>query len=611
MVASWLDKDDIPYHRLDGTGLVGELGPADAPVIGLRADLDALPIHDLTEAPWKSTVPGVAHACGHDVHTAALVGAAAALAEVHRRNLLPVRVRFLFQPAEEAMPGGALKLIARGEFPMTNAATGPRRGAPRVADGLVRLNSEGEVLYASPNALSCFHRFGAMDDLVGRSLVEVVADLIEQNSPVDESMPLVLMGRAPWRTDIEAHGVALSLRAVPLSEEGERIGAVLLCRDVSELRRRERELITKDATIREIHHRVKNNLQTVAALLRLQARRIDAPEAKSALEEAVRRVGSIAIVHETLSQAVEEDVDFDEIADRLCGMVTEVTAMAGRVRIHRDGSFGRLPSETATPLAMVLTEVLQNAVEHGFDADAGEEAAGSIEVVVRLKVPAMRDTAELLTVRLAWHHPDARERQVLHASLRLPAVSEAQLAEFPFEPEVQRQATLLMAARAREEAVRYLDAGNAEAARSTLRAAMAPVAAAPAAPKMAEEMEALFAMAPAAYQEADADNAVADDHHRGIHRVTCQTSLLRAAGEHGGDDQRHFNHCHRDGQYQGTEGLADTVGDDLGMMHGGKHHAAQHGAGQQLEQQRSGQAGGQQQDQAGGNREGPGPAWQG
>ena len=165
-------------------------------------------------------------------------------------------------------------MVGRGEFPAPDAPTGPRRGAPRVGDGLVRLNSEGEVLYASPNALSCFHRLGVVGDLVGRSLVEVTADLIEQQDTVDESMPLVLMGRAPWRVDVEARGVALSLRAVPLTEHGQRVGAVLLCRDVSELRRRERELITKDATIREIHHRVKNNLQTVAALLRLQSRRM-------------------------------------------------------------------------------------------------------------------------------------------------------------------------------------------------------------------------------------------------------------------------------------------------------------------------------------------------
>jgi len=116
VVASWMDKYDVPYRRLDGTGLIGEIGPAGAPIVALRADLDALPIQDLTEESWRSTVRGVAHACGHDVHTSALVGAASALSELHRRGLLPVRVRFVFQPAEEAMPGGALKIIARGEL---------------------------------------------------------------------------------------------------------------------------------------------------------------------------------------------------------------------------------------------------------------------------------------------------------------------------------------------------------------------------------------------------------------------------------------------------------------------------------------------------------------
>ena len=114
----------------------------------------------------------------------------------------------------------------------------------------------------------------------------------------------------------------------------------------------------------------------------------------------MRRVGSIAIVHETLSQAVEEDVDFDEITDRLCGMVAEVTATTGRVRIRRRGSFERLPSETATPLAMVLTEVLQNAVEHGYAADTdaapGEPTEGTITVEVgrragRLEVAVVDD----------------------------------------------------------------------------------------------------------------------------------------------------------------------------------------------------------------------------
>jgi two-component sensor histidine kinase len=164
-----------------------------------------------------------------------------------------------------------------------------------------------------------------------------------------------------------------------LRPTGEHLGALVLLRDVTDLRRRDRELLTKDATIREIHHRVKNNLQTVAALLRLQARRLTVPEGREALEEAVRRVGSIAIVHETLSQAFDEYVDFDEVADRLRVMVAELSSRGVAVASVRQGSFGTLTAELATPLAMVLTEVLQNAVEHGY----GDGRPGTITMRVR------------------------------------------------------------------------------------------------------------------------------------------------------------------------------------------------------------------------------------
>ncbi len=270
-----------------------------------------------------------------------------------------------------------LGMVARGEFPAPNAATGPRRGAPRVGDGLIRLNSEGEVLFASPNALSCFHRLGHLGSLVGMSLAEVTTELLEETAgTTDESLPLVVMGRAPWRTDIESRGVCLSLRSVPLTEGGQRTGAVLLCRDVSELRRRERELLTKDATIREIHHRVKNNLQTVAALLRLQARRMTSTEAREALGEAIRRVTTIAQVHETLSQTLDEMVDFDTLVDRSLRLAADVASAGTPVRTLRHGTFGMVPAEAATALALVLTELVTNAVEHGFADGRG----GVVEV---------------------------------------------------------------------------------------------------------------------------------------------------------------------------------------------------------------------------------------
>ncbi|HEY5554010.1 MAG TPA: histidine kinase N-terminal domain-containing protein, partial [Cellulomonas sp.] len=126
-----------------------------------------------------------------------------------------------------------LRMVAHGEFPSPDSPTGPRRGAPRVGDGLIRLNAEGDVLYASPNASSCFHRLGVVGNLVGESLIELTTELIVQNSPVDETLPLVVMGRAPWRTDLEKKGVTIALRAVPLTEGRRRTGAILVCRDVS------------------------------------------------------------------------------------------------------------------------------------------------------------------------------------------------------------------------------------------------------------------------------------------------------------------------------------------------------------------------------------------
>ena len=113
LVAERVRRAGWRVRLLPRTGLIAEIGD-EGPVVALRADLDALPVADLTGDPWASTVEGVTHACGHDVHTSALVGAAIALGEVHARGALTGRVRLLFQPAEEVMPGGALSLIELG-----------------------------------------------------------------------------------------------------------------------------------------------------------------------------------------------------------------------------------------------------------------------------------------------------------------------------------------------------------------------------------------------------------------------------------------------------------------------------------------------------------------
>ncbi len=265
-------------------------------------------------------------------------------------------------------------MINDGRFPLPEQEPHLAR-SPRVGDGLLRVDRNGRVLYASPNAQSAYRRLGLATDLVGTHLSDTTGRLII--TPVDDSLAVVAGGRMARETEVEANGAIVQLRAIPLIVDDERTGALVLLRDVTELRWRDRELMTKDATIREIHHRVKNNLQTVAALLRLQARRLRVPEGRAALEEAVRRVGSIAIVHETLSHTPEEMIDFDDIADRVMAMAGEVSAAETRVRPKRIGVFGVLPAVIATPLAMVLTELLQNALEHGLS-----DQSGVLEVVV-------------------------------------------------------------------------------------------------------------------------------------------------------------------------------------------------------------------------------------
>ncbi|GAB3530352.1 sensor histidine kinase [Arthrobacter monumenti] len=287
-----------------------------------------------------------------------------------------------------------LRMGTLGLWPDFASPTGSRRGAPRVGDGLLRLDAEGVVQYASPNGVSAFRRLGDVETLEGRPLAEITTGLLKERRLVDETLPLVVTGRMPWRTEIESRGVSLSLRAIPLRDETERFGALILCRDVSELRRREMELVSKDATIREIHHRVKNNLQTVAALLRMQSRRMKSEEGRQGLEQAMRRVATIASVHQTLSQGLAQNVDFDELIDRQFRLSAEVATPTQRVSTERRGKFGELPSEFATPLALVINELVTNAVEHGL---AGRE--GTVWLLADRQPQS--DGKEILSVTVA------------------------------------------------------------------------------------------------------------------------------------------------------------------------------------------------------------------
>lgn len=297
-------------------------------------------------------------------------------------------------PLEIAYLGSAsdlCQMIADGTFPPPASVAGADT-SPRAGDGLIRLDSRGLVAYASPNALSAYHRMGHASDLVGLPLAEATRKLVRDPFDAAEVVARIesaLGGQPSLRLEIRARGAVMLVRALPLRPRGDAAGALVLVRDVTDLRRRDLALLSKDATIREIHHRVKNNLQTVSALLRLQARRTSNPEARQALAESVRRVSSIALVHEALAFSVAEQVDLDDLVDMVLPVIGDGATAEVRAKVRRDGTFGTLPAAMATPLVLVLTELVHNALAHAFEpGQTGEvvvlarRSAGTLTVCI-------------------------------------------------------------------------------------------------------------------------------------------------------------------------------------------------------------------------------------
>ena len=256
-------------------------------------------------------------------------------------------------------------MVSDATFPYReDTVAGP--GMPRVGDGIILINDAGEVEFATPNATNALHRLGVYASTEGKTFTQaglrlrVVERCLEYGIPAMEEVD-------------RSSDVAILFHCVPLFDRGLVTGVVVLLRDVSDLRQLNRLVLNKEAAVREVHHRVKNNLQTISSLLRLQARRSDEIETVVALQEAERRVRSIAVVHEVLSREPGEEVVFDEIVRSIVLLVEDTVLALHPVEIVVNGELGTLPTDLATPLALALTELLTNAVEHAFIDFGGPE----------------------------------------------------------------------------------------------------------------------------------------------------------------------------------------------------------------------------------------------
>ncbi len=280
------------------------------------------------------------------------------------------------------------RMVTDATFPFREAeVAGP--GMPRVGDGIILIDGRGLVEFATPNATTAMHRLGLYTATEGRSLRDlglrprVVERALEYGIPAIEEID-------------RGVDVAVLFHCVPLLSGSEVTGVIVLLRDVSDLRRLNRLVLNKDQAIKEVHHRVKNNLQTISSLLRLQARRSDDPHTRTALLEAERRVRSIAVVHEVLSREPGEEVVFSEIVRSLVAMVEDSVLSLHPIELIVEGDLGTLSTDIATPLAVALAELLTNAVEHAFTGFGG---SSNEEVGVVTLTLSRRDDVAVAEVR--------------------------------------------------------------------------------------------------------------------------------------------------------------------------------------------------------------------
>lgn len=226
------------------------------------------------------------------------------------------------------------------------------------SDGIVIVNDRGQIIFANPAAVSIYKVLG-IGQLVGRYLYERSLVLRFAKKGMNR-----LEGH---EAEMEIDSLVLIQRYIPILQDDKLLRGIFLISDVTEVRKKEKELLIKSAVIQEIHHRVKNNLQTIASLLRLQARRSKSAEVKDALRESVNRILSISLVHEFLSQQDAEFIDVAEVAKNILDLVIQnMLEPDFNLQAVFNGETIILPSEQASSLALVINELIQNSIEHGF-----------------------------------------------------------------------------------------------------------------------------------------------------------------------------------------------------------------------------------------------------
>ncbi len=264
-------------------------------------------------------------------------------------------ISFEVSTDEEIIIAQCLELLTNMRQAVAN---NPNYARMQPSDGIMVVDPNKMVIAANKRARYIFDVMG-IPDIVG-----------SRTNGVTINWPLVGMvmetGTAESK-EFDMHGLLLSIRILPVIARPRAGCAIVIVKDITELHQKDEELLIKSVVIKEIHHRVKNNLQTIASLLRLQERRAKQDETKAVLRDCIGRVNSIAIVHEYLSQQDTGLIDVEKVAKGIyMAIMSSMVSPDLTLDAHFEAASLQLSSDKATSLALILNELLQNALEHAF-----------------------------------------------------------------------------------------------------------------------------------------------------------------------------------------------------------------------------------------------------
>ncbi len=229
----------------------------------------------------------------------------------------------------------------------------------RPQDGVIILDALGRIIYANDMADDLYlvldKEAVEKRDIIGHTVVHF--PLVDQ----------VMKTGRPAFSDEVSENMTLSAWGLPIISGGRVKRTVLVLTDVTAIREKERQILVKDSVIKEIHHRVKNSLNTIAGMLRMQARRAKDEDTKEALRRAVSRILGISQVHDILANQSGDKVDMDILLDKVCRLSIDSLTLCPVDVVREKGNRPLIVnSEKAVPLAIAANELIHNAIDHGF-----------------------------------------------------------------------------------------------------------------------------------------------------------------------------------------------------------------------------------------------------